>query len=107
LGNGKVLLGFGPYLGYGITGKVLVGDDETDIEFKSKVESGDPIMVPYYKPLDMGANIYFGYESAMGIYFQLNSQLGLLDVNPEDERIPQDEASIKNTGFGFSVGFRF
>ena len=52
LGEGYILLGFGPYLGYGVKGKVVTGDVEVDVEFKAKVESGGPITTVYMKALD-------------------------------------------------------
>ena len=111
LGNGHVLLGLGPYIGYGIMGKVKTESGsaslDSDIEFKNVVELTDPLTVPYYKAFDAGGNIFFGYEMASGIFAQLNAQLGMLNINPEYKVITDDKSSIKNTGFGFSLGYRF
>ncbi|KAF0201687.1 MAG: hypothetical protein FD170_2544 [Bacteroidetes bacterium] len=111
LGNGFVLVGFGPYVGYGIGGKVSVEGGsvtlENDVEFKSVVETDDELLTPYFKAFDAGANVFAGYEMAGGLFFQLNAQLGLLNINPEDKRIIDDESSVKNTGFGLSLGYRF
>jgi hypothetical protein len=112
LGNGYFLLGFGPYVAYGVGGKATYEGGslsvETDIEFKNEVESGDPLTTAYIKPFDAGANLFFGYELQTGLFLQLNTQLGLLDINPEDKRIPgDDESTLKNTGFGLSLGYRF
>lgn len=112
LGNGWVMLGFGPYVGYGIQGKVKIesdvtGEMETAIEFKNEVALTDPISQPYFKAFDAGANIFAGYEMAGGIFLQLNTQFGLLKINPEDLRFPDGESSLKNTGFGVSLGYRF
>jgi hypothetical protein len=100
VGNGYFMLGFGPYVAYGIGGK--------EIEFKKTVESGDSHAVKYIKPFDSGANLFFGYEFPAGLFMQLNTQLGLLDINPEDNRITgEDKSSLKNTGYGLSLGYRF
>jgi hypothetical protein len=111
LGSGYFMIGFGPYIGYGIGGKVKTEGGstsiKTDIEFKSLVEVGDPLTVTYFKAFDAGGNIFAGYETASGIFFQLNTQLGMLKINPEDRRISDDKSSVKNTGFGLSFGFRF
>lgn len=111
LGSGFVMLGFGPYVAYGITGKVKTEGNsvslEQDIQFQSVVESGDPLFVPYYKAFDAGANIFFGYQMASGIFVQLDTQFGMLNISPEHKELPSDETSIKNTGFGLSVGYRF
>jgi hypothetical protein len=113
LGKGSFMLGFGPYIGYGIGGKASVQYSsttyETDIIFKSVVEAGDP-WVPYFKAFDAGGNIFAGFEMAGGIFLQLNGQLGMLKINPEDNRtlkIYSDKLSVKNTGFGISIGYRF
>ncbi len=112
LGNGYFMLGFGPYVAYGIGGKANYEGGsvsvENDIEFKKVVESGDPLTTVYMKPFDAGANIFFGYELQSGIFLQLNTQLGLLDIHPEDKRfIGDDQTLIKNTGYGVSLGYRF
>jgi hypothetical protein len=51
-----------------------------------------------------------GFEMAGGLFLQLNAQLGMLKINPEDNRLIQiysDQLSVKNTGFGLSMGYRF
>jgi len=106
LGKGYVMLGFGPYLGYAIGGKVVPeSGSSTDIEFKNVVELGE--LGTFYKAFDAGANIFAGFEMANGIFLQLDTHLGLLKINPEDKGITDDKTSIKNTGFGLSVGYRF
>lgn len=109
LGNGFILVGFGPYVGFGIGGKEKIEGGsvtvENDIKFKNTVESGDD--GTYYKAMDAGANIFAGYEMSSGIFLQLNTQFGMLKINPEDKRIPDDQSSVKNTGFGLSLGYRF
>jgi hypothetical protein len=108
LGNDFVLLGLGPYFGYAIGGNMLLGNDvKRKIEFRNVVESGDPLLVPYLKRIDAGANIYAGYEMDTGIFFRLDAQLGLLNINPDDRRDPGPESTFKNTGFGLSIGYRF
>ncbi|MDF1570143.1 MAG: porin family protein [Bacteroidales bacterium] len=112
VGNGYFMLGFGPYVAYGISGKVIYESGsveiETDIEFQNVVESGDPLTTVYMKPFDAGANLFFGYELSSGLFLQLNTQLGLININPEDNRIGADNnALLKNTGYGLSLGYRF
>ena len=111
LGDGYFLLGFGPYLGYAVMGKSTGEGNgpslESDIEFKNEVSESDPFTTPYLRAMDVGANIFAGFEMGNGIFFQLNTQHGLVEVNPEDKRKENDESSLKNTGFGLSIGFRF
>jgi hypothetical protein len=110
-GNGSFIAGVGPYVAYGIGGKVKTTSDmltiENNIEFKSTISPTDPLEVPYYKPFDAGANAFAGYEMANGIFCQLNMQLGLLKINSKYSEFPDDKTSVKNTGFGVSAGYRF
>jgi Outer membrane protein beta-barrel domain len=110
LGKGKLLLGFGPYIGYGIGGKVKfdgtgISTSET-IKFQNTEKITDPDGA-YLKPLDAGANILFGYELSSKLSAQLNAQLGLTKINSKNEKDPSDKTSAKNTGFGLSIGYRF
>lgn len=107
LGNNFILVGFGPYLGYALGGNVMVGSDKRKIVFQNTVQTGDPLTTPFMRRFDAGANIFAGYELSSGLYFTLNTQLGLLKINPEDKRFSGDKTSLKNTGYGLSVGFRF
>jgi len=113
LGEGYILLGFGPYVAFGIGGKETTeyGSNtfEKTVEFKSTVVSSDNLLTTaFYKRFDAGANIHFGYETSMGIFLQLNAQLGLLDIRPEYYWDGTDsKAAIRNTGFGLSAGYRF
>ena len=111
LGGGHLLLGFGPYVALGIGGKATYeggGSSVTEnIKFQKTVKVSDPDNVVYIRPMDAGANFLADYEFGNRVSFQLNTQLGLLKVNPEYEGEPNDKTSAKNTGFGFSLGFRF
>ena len=111
LGKGHLLLGFGPYVALGINGKVTYEgggiNQSSDIKFENTVSPSDPDNVFYLRPLDAGANFLVGYEFSNKLSFQLNTQLGLTKINPEYEGVSNDETSAKNTGFGFSLGYRF
>ena len=111
LGKGHLLLGFGPYVALGIGGKATYeggGSSLTEkIKFQKTVKSSDPDDVVYIRPMDAGANMLVGYEFGNKVSFQLNTQLGLTKINPEYEGASNDKTSAKNTGFGFSLGYRF
>ncbi len=96
LGNGNLIVNFGPYLGYAIGGKYKIEGDGGDVEEDIEFGSGDDEM----KPFDMGANIGFGYMLGGGLSFKLNAQLGLISISNGDD-------AVKNSGFGLSVGYRF
>lgn len=105
LGSGKMLLGFGPYVGFGIGGKTEDGSgNEYDIEFENENTVPNNRV---FKRMDAGANFLAGYEFSNKLSFQLNAQLGLAKINPEFTTFPNDEANYKNTGFGLSLGYRF
>jgi hypothetical protein len=104
LGKGHMLLGFGPYVAFGVGGSA---SGKNGIKFKNTVAPSDPYNVAYYRPVDAGANMLVGYEFSNRVSFQLNTQLGLTKISPDDQRNPEDQRTERNTGFGFSAGYRF
>ncbi|OQP63452.1 hypothetical protein A3860_24220 [Niastella vici] len=104
LGPGKLLLGFGPYIGIGVGGKLKQGSNSVDVKFSNDVNASD-----YYrsfKRMDFGGNLLAGYELSSKISVQLNAQLGMTNLAPKVSGKKTDD-KIKNTGFGVSVGYRF
>jgi hypothetical protein len=107
VGSGHVIFGFGPYIGFGVGGKVKGPGFTTDVKFKNDLNADDLTSgYPYFKRMDAGANIFAGYEMSNKVSIQLNTQLGLIKVNPNIEGISDSESSVKNTGFGISLGYR-
>ncbi len=113
VGDGYVLLGFGPYVALGIGGKQKFTSGtlsyEQKILFKNEITQSEffDINNAYYRRFDAGANIFFGYEMPMGIFLQLNAQLGLIKINPAHSWDTGDKTSFRNTGYGLSIGYRF
>jgi len=113
LGKGYMLLGFGPYIAYGLGGSEnseILGlvSYERSVKYKNRVTNFTELLEnAYYRPFDAGANIFFGYELSLGVFIQLNAQLGLLKINPEYAWESDSKASYKNTGYGISIGYRF
>ncbi len=113
LGSGHVLVGFGPYVAFGIGGKQTVDYSglpamEQKVKFKSEISNEEryDLENTYFKRFDAGADIFAGYELSMGLWLRLNAQLGLLDMMPAlQDGDPQ--ANLKNTGFSLSVGYNF
>ena len=97
LGDGHLLLGFGPYAAYALGGKIKGGGTDIDMEFGNEI--GET------KPFDAGANLLAGYDFNNNLSFQLNAGLGLINMynRPDGD----SESSVKNTGFGVSLGYRF
>jgi len=113
MGSGKLFGGLGPYLAYGIGGKLDYKGNGVDvsknIQFKNSVTLADYIanFGAYLKPLDYGVNFLAGYELSNNLSAQLNFQLGLAKINPQIEGLSGSKATAKNMGFGLSVGYRF
>jgi len=110
LGEGRLLMGFGPYVAFGINGKLKNDNAEEDIKFSSEVSATDPDPDFTIKRFDAGANLLFGYEFTQRLSAQLNAQLGLLNIAPEYTDTPNidvERGTIKNTGFGVSLGYKF
>lgn len=110
LGKEHLLLGFGPYVAYGLGGKAKLvtplGTNKQDIVFTKEYSSVSPYG-QYFKRLDFGGNLFFGYELENGIFVQLNMQLGMAKINADNTTYPNDKTSFKNTGFGLSLGYMF
>jgi hypothetical protein len=105
LGSGNMLLGFGPYVGFGINGKVESPNGSSEaVKFSKDYDatSGSP----QFKRFDAGGNLLAGYEFANNVSFQVNAQLGLADINP-NTTAANDKTKLNNTGFGLSLGYRF
>ena len=97
LGDGKLLLGFGPYAAFGVGGKYKGQVFNTGDVFGS-----DPGQI---KRFDAGANLLAGYEFSNKLSFQLNAGLGLINLANREQG--DSKSSLKNTGFGISAGYRF
>jgi hypothetical protein len=109
LGDGHLLIGFGPYAAYGIAGRELIktGGNTEKLKVKFADNAADqPTSYSYYRPWDAGAGFLFGYELYSSVFFQVDAQLGLLRINP-GYGLANDKTSRRNIGFGFSSGFRF
>ena len=92
-GSGSWLIGVGPYLGYGFSGKVSGSDMDP---FKS--EGGNDA---YLKRFDAGANVQLGYEMASGFNITLNTELGLINLAKNGN----SDNSFRNTSFGVNLGY--
>ncbi len=104
-GAGKIFVGAGPYVGFGLSGKIKTdGEDDGDIKFDGKTfeeagESDEAAM--HLKRMDAGANFLAGYELKNGLLFSVNYSLGLTNIAPEEGD------KWKNSYLGISVGYLF
>src|SRR5690625_1328438 len=83
-GSGAWIIGVGPYIGYGISGKGTTsgnaGEETTSTSynpFKENIIGEDD---PALKRFDAGANVQLGYEMANGFNIGLNANLGLVNI---------------------------
>ena len=93
VGSGKVLVGLGPYVGYGIGTKSKVGSNSTSPSFEDV----------NLKKFDLGGNLLLGWEFSNNLSAQLNAGMGFMKIN--DKQVA--DYSPKNIGFGVSLGYRF
>ncbi|HEV7333692.1 MAG TPA: porin family protein [Flavisolibacter sp.] len=108
LGTGNMVLGFGPYLGFGVSGKVKNANGTTsDVEFKDEYDGTLPATTTQLRRADAGANFLAGYEFANKLSVNLKAQLGLKDINPDVPNDNNNQTRFRNTGFGLSLGYRF
>ena len=121
LGRGKLIVGTGPYIAYGLGGKVRVSgryqDGEpynvgTKVRFENKKQYtfGEPFQYSYHKPFDAGLNFIAGYELGNGLCFQVNYSLGLTNITPSDAMLDDGTTEItwgdvKNRYLALSVGY--
>ncbi|WP_074488806.1 porin family protein [Mucilaginibacter polytrichastri] len=117
LGTGNLLLGAGPYIGYGTGGNwksendAAIGDmivgKKGDVIFKNNaMDGGDINSYLYGKPLDYGLNFLAGYEFFNKLSVQLGAQVGLANLQPHTDGVTR-EGKLKNSGFGISLGYKF
>lgn len=116
LGIGRLLIGTGPYAGYGTGGKwksetnVQIGDiiidNKGDVIFKNDVIDGEFGNYLYGKPWDFGVNFLAGYEFFGRLSLEFNAQLGINDLKPEVDGVKR-EGKLRNKGYSISIGYKF
>ena len=109
VGTGNMILGFGPYLGYGVGGKVTnANGTSTKVVYRDEFDRQVPGTTTQLRKSDAGANFLAGYEFANKLSLNLKAQLGLKDINPDmGNEGTNNMTRFRNTGFGLSVGYRF
>ncbi|WP_026953533.1 outer membrane beta-barrel protein [Algoriphagus vanfongensis] len=115
--NGRLLVGVGPYLGYGLGGKwqsesdllyddMMLAQQEGDVSFTSDGSVGDMGVYNYGKPWDYGVGFLLGYEFKQQYSLQVNSDFGLANLQYEYGDFDTGE-KLKNSAIGFSLGYKF
>lgn len=102
----NLLIGFGPYVGFGVDGKVKYANGvEREVMFTNDYVGSEATDVQYQR-LDAGANALAGVEFNNRFSIMAKAQLGLKNINPEGS-VSGDQTRYRNTGFGLSLGYRF
>jgi Outer membrane protein beta-barrel domain len=123
-GRGKVFVGIGPDVSFGIGGKFKSSFTSTTIiefpgspattyteteNFDIKVKfdgkkNADLASTDNYfhlKSLDFGINVLAGYKLSNGAFISAGYTIGLSNINPNEKQ------SLKNSGFNIKLGFIF
>ncbi|WP_409965480.1 hypothetical protein PIECOFPK_01468 [Mycovorax composti] len=96
VGTGNLLLGVGPYVGFGV-GKIKTKAYVEGANNKASMDWKDMD----FKKFDAGGKLLVGYQLGMGLSFNLNANLGLANLSDnKDEK-------LHNTSFGVTVGYKF
>jgi hypothetical protein len=98
VGGGNVLFGAGPVLGYGLNGKTKYTYSDGSPSESETLKFGSGI--DQVKAIELGANIFAGYELSSGIRFSIQGRPNFTNLNNDDG------ISMKNTYFGLTVGYR-
>ena len=117
VGKGNMLLGAGPYVAYGLGGNWKAESNGVSVKGKLKFLNdyissdstlgGGTRKIPYTKPFDFGGNILIGYEINENLFFHINGQIGLIDIDPSYNGMRDEKSFVKTVGGGLSVGYRF
>ena len=115
LGMGRLLLGAGPYIAYGSGGNwksdtdILIGDvrekGNGSVEFRNDGSVRNDSEYTYGRPIDYGVNATLGYEFRERLSLQLTGMLGIANLVPHFNGY-QPEGSLRNKGFGISIGYK-
>ena len=113
-GPGKVFVGAGPYLSFGIGGKLKAEStafgqpvsDSKDIKFGTNSTSTSASDSKDLKSLDIGLNFLLGYQLTNGLSINGGYGLGLTNISPNTD-LPNNKESVKNSVISVGLGFTF
>lgn len=97
LGQGKILLGAGPFVNYGISAELKAGGEKTNL-YEETTESGFG-----FKRMNAGAAVIAGYEWKCGVQVSLSYKLGLLNTLDA----PHSDAALRPGYISCGVAYRF
>ncbi|MGH2622113.1 MAG: outer membrane beta-barrel protein, partial [Sphingobacterium sp.] len=89
-----------------VIGDIVLTETSGEVLFKNDLKDGEFGNYLFGKPWDYGVNIVAGYEFVEKFSAQFNLQFGLANLTPDIDG-KNGSGSIKNKGYGISVGYRF
>ncbi len=117
-GSGKVFVGAGPDIAFGMGGKyksnftststinipgfpattnTTSGNDDGKVKFDGKKDATDNDF--HLKSLDFGVNVLAGYKLSNGAFISAGYTIGLSNISPFDK------TTYKNSGFNIKIGY--
>lgn len=90
--NGALFGGIGPYIAYGIGGKVSGGG------FSENSFGGDG-----YKHFDAGLNLMAGYRLSSGLFFHAGYDFGLVNKSPAPDFTSRNRSFMLGVGYSFDL----
>lgn len=114
VGAGKIFIGAGPYVAFGLFGKytdgrridgnLVTGDGSSEnLKFGNNTDIDKSKDL---KAIDFGLNFLLGYQLANGLNANLGYGLGLTNVSP-NAGLSGDASSMKNRVVSVGLGFAF
>ncbi|QDH81170.1 PorT family protein [Echinicola soli] len=115
--SGRLLVGAGPYIGYGLGGNwesetdllyddIMLAQRQGDVNFTKDGSVGDMGTYNYGEPWDYGLGFLLGYEFMERYSVQVNGDFGMANLQYKygDYDTGQE---LKNIGLGVSFGYKF
>jgi hypothetical protein len=101
LGENRLMVGAGPYAGFGLGGssKVITTANGVSQEEKENIEFGNG--TGQFDRVDIGANFMAAYILNSGLMLKVNYSLGFLNLSNDED------TKYKNQYFGVSLGYFF
>ena len=101
VGDGNIFLAVGPYVGYGIAGKIKITSSAPGEDMDEKIKWGSDKNKDNMKPFDFGMNIGAGYEFGNGLFANIGYQAGLINTIPGGNSDFSYKTGVIKLGLGF------
>lgn len=121
-GPGKLFVGAGPYVSFGVAGKYkmtysgpkaasrieagLSKNKESDLKFGTNSKSTSDSDRKQLKSLDFGLNFLLGYQLTNGLSINGGYGLGLTNISSNTD-LPNNKESLENSVISVGLGFAF